>query len=228
MDNLIKRVIGTTLLTILLFSGILAIPLEGLFSSTTFSVIQIDKIALFLKSLLIISLSLFVIKKLSIKALAGLDKQFSWTKKYLVFISLYLLILGVLQIVGEDFSKVQSIDILLLFLSTMAIGLSEELVFRGLLQSVYIKQYHEKKSQVFYSVLLPAIIFGLLHLLDFEMKNLAKEISQLLYAVFFGVFFWRTFIENKQTYSTGYCTWFNKFCFWVFRYIEQRNSCNRY
>lgn len=198
MNDLSKKVIATTLVTLILFSGILAIPLEKFFIDATLSSIQIDQITLFLKSLLIISISVFAIKKLNIKALAGLDKQLSWSKKYLIFIPLYLLILGALQIFGQDLSEVQSINILLLFFSTMAVGFSEELVFRGILQSVYIKGYYEKKNRVFYSVLIPAIIFGLLHLLNFEIKNIAQELSQVLYAIFFGVFYGALLLKTNK------------------------------
>ena len=45
-----------------------------------------------------------------------------------------------------------------------------------------------KKNRVFLNVLIPCSIFGLLHLLDFETQNAAREVSQFLYAIFFGFF----------------------------------------
>lgn len=188
MKNSSKKELIISVTIIALSMGILAIPLEKIITHIGISDILVKEISVLLKHLLIISLAIIGIKKLNLKALAGLDKQLPWKRKYLFLLPSYLLIIGAVQFFEVNTSGLKAVNILFLFLSSMAIGFSEELVFRGFLQSIFIKANYEKKNRVFLNVLIPCSIFGLLHLLDFETQNAAREVSQFLYAIFFGFF----------------------------------------
>lgn len=196
MKNSSKKVLIISVVTIALIIGIFTIPLEKVIVNTGVSDILAEDISYFLKRLLIIALAILAIKRLNLKTLAGLDKQLSWERKYLILIPSYILIVGALQIFENDTSGLKIIDVIFLFLSTMAIGFSEELVFRGLLQSIFIQTNNGNK--LFLSVLIPAIIFGAMHLGDFKTENASSEVSQFLYAIFFGIFFGAILLRTNK------------------------------
>lgn len=196
MKNTSKKSILIAVAAIALFPGIFAIPLEKIIVNTGVSDIMAEEISYFLKRLLIIPLAILGIKSLNLKALAGLDKQLPWERKYLILIPSYILIVGAVQIFEKDTSGLEAFDVLLLFISTMAIGFSEELVFRGLLQSIFIQANNGNK--LFLSVLMPSVIFGAMHLGDFKTENASSEVSQFLYAIFFGVCFGAILIRTNK------------------------------
>lgn len=196
MKNTSKKSILIAVAAIALFPGIFAIPLEKVIVNMGLSDIVAEEISYFLKRLLIIALAILGIKNLNLKALAGLDKQLPWERKYLILIPSYILIVGAVQIFEKDTSGLEAFDVLFLFISTMAIGFSEELVFRGLLQSIFIQANNGNK--LFLSVLIPSIIFGAMHLGDFKTENAASELSQFLYAIFFGVCFGAILIRTNK------------------------------
>lgn len=196
MNNPLKKALIISVATIAIIIGIFTIPLEKVIVNNGASNILAEEISYFLKRLLIIAFAILAIKRLNLKALAGLDKQLAWERKYLFLIPSYLLIIGALQIFEKDTSGLEAIDILLLFISTMAIGFSEELVFRGLLQSIFIQANNGNK--LFLSVLIPAIIFGAMHLGDFKTENASSEVSQFLYTIFFGIFFGAILLRTNK------------------------------
>ena len=196
MKNTSKKSILIAVVAIALFPGIFAIPLEKIIVNTGVSDIMAEEISYFLKRLLIIALAILGIKSLNLKALAGLDKQLPWERKYLILIPSYILIFGAVQIFEKDTSSLEAFDVLLLFISTMAIGFSEELLFRGLLQSIFIQANNGDK--LFLSVLIPSIIFGAMHLGDFKTENTASEVSQFLYTIFMGICFGAILIRTNK------------------------------
>lgn len=196
MKDSLKKLLIISVVTIALIIGIFTIPLEKVIANTGASNILAEEVSYFLKRLLIIAFAILAIKRLNLKALAGLDKQMPWERKYLFLIPSYLLIIGALQIFESDTSGIKVIDILFLFLSTMAIGFSEELVFRGLLQSIFIQANNGNK--LFLSVLIPSIIFGAMHLGDFKTENASSEVSQFLYTIFFGIFFGAILLRTNK------------------------------
>lgn len=183
--NSLLTVLGISIIYVL----ILAMPIDVFLKNMCLTTFQVDSLSEFVKNLLIVFIAVFAIKKFKVFELSGLNLQFKWLYKYLAIIPVYLLVIGTLQLLKLDFSSKNSIDIFLLFLSTMSIGFSEEFVFRGLMSPILMKKHVNEKKGILLSILIPAIIFGLLHLLNFKVANLSSEISQLLYAIYFGVFF---------------------------------------
>lgn len=168
---------------------ILALPVDKLLSNMMLSDFQKESIGELLKNGIIILLAIFAIKKFDVFNLSGLSKKFKWTNKLLAFSPIYLIIIGGLSILSMDISDAKPVDFALLFSQKMSVGFSEEFVFRGLICTILVKEFIHKKNGVLLSVLIPALLFGVLHLLDFKIENTASEISQLLYAIYFGVFF---------------------------------------
>jgi hypothetical protein len=192
--NPILVIIASTLVYVLL----LALPLESIVGNTDLSTFQSENLVELIKNIFIILISILAIKKAKVFELSGLIASSKWSHKYLLIIPFYLILIGALQLLKEDFTAVNSIDIWFLLLTTMSIGFSEEFVFRGFMNSVLLKKYHKNKRGIFLSVLLPAILFGSLHLLNFKIENISGEISQFLYAVFFGVFFGAVLLKTNK------------------------------
>jgi membrane protease YdiL (CAAX protease family) len=147
---------------------------------------------------IIVLLAIFSIKKFGAFNLSGLSKKFKWTNKFLAIIPIYLIIIGGLSLLSMDLSGTKPIDLILLFFEKMFVGFSEEFVFRGLICAILVKEFIHKKNGILLSILIPALLFGVLHILNFKIENIASEISQLLYAIYFGVFFGAVLLRTNR------------------------------
>ncbi len=139
-----------------------------------------------IKNTVIIILAIVWIKKLGLVRLSGISSNSSWKQWYLLLIPLYLVFIGVMQVRYLNFSDLAITQLILLFFSTLSIGFSEELVFRGLLQSFLLKVFLKErgKRMIFSSVFFTSIIFGLLHLINFNVENAVPEAAQFFYSTF--------------------------------------------
>lgn len=178
-------IIGITIVNIL----ILIVPFDSLLKSIGISTFQGEFKFKILNHIIIITLAIFAIKKFNLLELSGLDKQFKWTNKYLFIFPIYLILIELIKINELDFSSISLTSILMILISTMAVGFAEEFVFRGLLIPIMLKKYATKKNGILLSIMIPAIIFGFLHLLNQKLAYLYVGIGQMLYATFLGVFF---------------------------------------
>ncbi len=188
-------------LVVVIYILITALPLEIVFANFDFIKNQAEYVEEIIKNFVIVAIAIVVIIKLDLSNIAGISKKPSLDNWYLILIPTYLIFIGLLQIKDIDFSRVSASDWVLLLASTLSIGFSEELVFRGLLQSLFIRELltrRKTKSAIFLSVLLPATIFGLLHLLNFRIEYAASEISQLLYAIFIGTAFGAILLRTNR------------------------------
>lgn len=190
MKTAIKNPFVITVITLLLFMGILKLPINTTIQETFHLTIQqSDNISRLLKNLVIIILAIYAIKKLKIVELSGLSKHIKLQNKFLILIPLYLVIIGVLSLLGTDLSSISAIDFILLSLAMLSVGFVEEFIFRGILQSVFLKKYSHRKNGILISIFLPAALFGGLHLLSLDMSNIAASIGQAVYAFFIGAAF---------------------------------------
>lgn len=164
-------------------------PVEKLFRESISSDFQIKSSAKILKNILVTALSFCAIKKFKVFKLSGLDYNFKWKYKYLIVIAAYIVIIGGMQLLNYDFSELLFSDVLLLFLSMLSVGFAEEFFFRGLLTSFIIKNNLHKQNGILKSIIISSVIFGSMHLLNFRIVNWPKEVSQVLYAFFLGIFF---------------------------------------
>ncbi len=175
--------------SVLIYVFISAIPIKSVLYFFDLSPMIAQNIGEFLKNITIIIFAIIAIKKLKILALSGLTNKLKWSHKYLVFIPAYIIVIGGLKLVYLEGGTISITDLIIILLTTMSIGFSEEFVFRGLLIPILIEKYYNKKSGIFLSIFIPAIVFALLHLFNFKVENLSSEVAQLLYATYFGVFF---------------------------------------
>jgi membrane protease YdiL (CAAX protease family) len=184
-----KNPLIITIITLILFLGILKVPLRTIIENFDLSSQQSDNINRLIKNLFIIILAILAMKKLKILELSGLSKHIKLQNKFLILIPLYLVIIGVLSLLGTDLSSISVIDVILLSFAMLSVGFVEEFIFRGIIQSVFLKKYSHRKYGILISIFIPAALFGGLHLLNLNMSNIAASISQAVYAFFIGASF---------------------------------------
>lgn len=194
----IKNPFVITAITLILFLGILKLPLDTVLDNFDLSSQQSGNINKLIKNLVIIILAIFAVKKLKIVELSGLSKQMKLQNKFLILIPLYLVIVGILSLLGTDLSSISAIDFILLSLTMLSVGFVEEFIFRGILQSIFLKKYAHRKNGILIGVFLPAVLFGALHLLNLKMSNIAASIGQVVYAFFIGAAFGAILLKTNK------------------------------
>ncbi len=146
-------------------------------------------------NLIIVAVSYYGIQHFELKQLSGLSQTLLQQPKYLLF-PLYIALLNVVFIDKIPQDNLW-INLLLLICYCLSIGWSEELSIRGFLQSYTIKYFVDSKKQLIVSVLVVALIFGVMHLLKFD-KGIYGEVSQVLYATFIGFMFGVLLLVTKR------------------------------
>ncbi|MFY0630893.1 MAG: CPBP family intramembrane metalloprotease [Flavobacteriaceae bacterium] len=185
-------------ITIVLFLAILRLPLNLILDNFNLTAQQFDNIETFLKNIFIITLSIIAIKKLNIIKLSGLSRKEKFKNKFLLLIPFYTVVFGSLSLVGTDLSNITIVDSVLLCLAMLSVGFVEEFIFRGILQSIMLKRFINHKNGVYISVLLPALLFGLLHLVNLDPSNIAASVGQVVYAFFIGSAFGAILLRTNK------------------------------
>ena len=199
MKTAIKNPFLITVITLILFMGILKLPINTTIQETfDLSIQQSDNISRLLKNLVIIILAVYAIKKLKLVELSGLSKHIKLQNKFLILIPLYLVIIGVFSLLGTDLSNISAIDFILLSLAMLSVGFVEEFIFRGILQPIFLKKYSHRKNGILISIFLPAALFGGIHLFGLDMSNIAASIGQVVYAFFIGAAFGAILLKTNK------------------------------
>lgn len=178
---------------------IISLPLAPVF--TCEDVICTDLLEELVKNCAIVVLAIVAIKQLKLVKLSGISSFQKWNYWYLLLIPSYLILIGISQTHDISLSQISTGKICLLLFSTLSIGFSEEFVFRGLLQSLFLKMYFEKErtsAAVFRGVFVPAIIFGFFHLLDFDPDRIWSEFAQFFYSIFIGIGFGSILLKTRS------------------------------
>jgi len=192
MISQIKRQSPFTISLIMLvfIASIMLLPIDGILQSLSLSDFQIEYAGLAIKMSIILIISYSLITILNVKVVAGLSTAHRWKFWYLNIIPVYLFILGLTSVVGKDLSQIQLSNLLLLACACLLVGFAEEFMFRGLLQSLFLKKYVSRKNGIFLSVLIVALIFGSFHLINLvKNDNVMQVLVQVVYAIFIGFFF---------------------------------------
>ena len=176
---------------ILLVIGLVFIlPLESWLLDYSVSSFHSEYLTLFVKMSVLGILGYTLIKKWNLGIIAGLTTNYNWKFKYLNAIPVYLIVLGLASIISADLTYIELPNLLLLLLACLAVGFAEELLFRGILQSLFLKKYINRKSGIFIGIFIPALIFGLFHLINLINDGpLLPVLIQVVFATFIGFFF---------------------------------------
>ena len=128
------------------------------------------------------------IKSIGLTTLAtrGKDWFIAWPSAIILLIGLLPLIVGSLTV---DLSKPNVVIIFILM--NFFIGLSEELLVRGVILSVLLTKWGNTKEGIYYSVIVSSVIFGAAHLGNIIGNTgfLVATLSQVVYSTLIGVFF---------------------------------------
>jgi hypothetical protein len=171
--------------------------LENLFSEGTLSY-ETDNLVRTGFNILYVLLAYFLIKKYQLFGLAGLKspKLKNW---YFLLFPLYIALLNIPDDGEVLYAEIPAIKYILLAIYVFSVGVSEEYLLRGFLQSFLLKHYGTTKKGIVFSVIGAAFIFGLLHLLNFD-KGLYGEIGQVCFATFIGVMFGAILLRTQKLY----------------------------
>ncbi|MCB0464644.1 MAG: CPBP family intramembrane metalloprotease [Aequorivita sp.] len=169
---------------------IMLTPMEAMLGIIPTDDYKLEYISLTFKMGLIFLIGYSIIKMLKIQALAGVSGQFTWRFKYLNLIPVYLIIIAILGLLDQNFSAIAPVNLMLLLVGCFLVGFAEEYLFRGLLQSLFLKKYGLRKNGIFISILLPSVFFGAFHLLNLTKNdNVGQVLVQVVFAMFIGFFF---------------------------------------
>ncbi len=178
------------IITLVAFGIIGLLPIDTILTKMSLSDFQSEYIGLTIKMTFILIISYRIIKVLKIESIIGLSSKYSWKFKYLNIIPVYLIILGVLSVISKDLTQIHIENLLLLLFACLTVGFAEEFLFRGVLQSLFLKKYLEHKNGLLISILSPAIFFGLFHLINLTNNDdVFAVLIQVIFATFIGFFF---------------------------------------
>jgi len=118
----------------------------------------------------------------------------AWPLMIILMISLLSLIFGNVTI---DTSRPFMVTVYTLM--NFFIGLSEELLVRGLILGILLLKWGNTRKGIYLSVIVSSVIFGIAHLGNFiAMPSiLLATLSQVLYAIFIGIFFAACVLRSK-------------------------------
>lgn len=155
-------------------------------------------IAIILLILLFITFA-WLIKKNDFLEFNGIKNGIKYINPKVLLIPLIYFI----YIIIRDFniySNLKILELILLAISSLLIGLSEEFFFRGILFPYFISFFKLKKYSLYFSILLSSIIFGLFHYLNLFQSSgsFVGMTLQVLYAFFTGILFCALLLRTKS------------------------------
>lgn len=77
--------------------------------------------------------------------------------------------------------------IVMAFLTTLAIGFAEEILFRGLIFRNFLRRYGMTKKGIYISIIVSSVIFGLVHASNAVSSSPDAIIQQVIYATAMGI-----------------------------------------
>lgn len=116
---------------------------------------------------------------------------------------LFILLLASNFLLGNvliDTSKPDTVIMfILVYLST---GFFEEILYRGLIQTLFLKKWGHTTKGIYFSIIIPSILFGTCHLVHFFLghASLLSTITQIIYASFIGIYFGACVLENNSIF----------------------------
>ena len=196
------------------FLLLLLLPFEQVLEATGLGDFLSDHLGDTLKNLLIIGFGVLVIKHYGYTEISGLTKF--WPQHaYLILVPLYFTLAGPLEYLWLDyqFFHIDPLHVLVLLVSTLSVGLSEEIIFRGFVLPHLIKGTNTRQSLIV-PIFISSLLFGVLHLLNlFQAESqLITVLAQVVYATMFGVGFAIMLLRTGSIYPIGFVHGIINFC----------------
>ena len=117
---------------------------------------------------------------------------------YILVSGLFLFING---IVAGGFNS--GLTIINLLLGCILIGITEEFLCRGWLLNEFLERYSETKKEVWYSIIMSGVIFGLMHISNifYTGQSIPDTITQVISASSTGIIFGLIYYKTKNIWS---------------------------
>lgn len=188
-----------SVITLICFSIIGLLPIDEILLKASFSDFHAEYTGLGIKMTFVFLVSQRLVRNLNIESMIGLSPKCRWENKSLNLIPVYLIILGALSVISKDLAQINLANVLLLLAACLAVGFAEEYLFRGVLQSLFLKKYINNKRGILISVFIPALIFGLFHFVNLTRGGpAAAVIIQVVFATFIGFFFGAMVLKTNK------------------------------
>lgn len=136
---------------------------------------------------------LFIIK-------TNIPKSFNYkiTLKY-ILISWMFLIYIVVNIEYVNITQDKIPLVIALVLSSLIIGLYEEVLFRGVILSLLLKKWGANRKQVYFAVVFGSLLFGLFHLGNItSVESIIPVLTQVVYSTIMGIAFSAIFLRTNK------------------------------
>jgi membrane protease YdiL (CAAX protease family) len=149
--------------------------------------------------IILIAITFGLIKKLRLIDFTGLNYWQNLKNIQAVMIVLAFIIIGISG--NWTTYKGTKLELLILFaLSTFAVGIVEELAFRGTIFPLLIKSFKKTNRPILISALLSSLMFGLVHFINLfsQPENIIGIISQVFFATAIGVFFCGLMVRTEN------------------------------
>jgi len=157
---------------------------------------QISAIAV--RSILIATTFMFI-KHLHLLHFTGLDTWKNIKNIQATLIALVFIMVGISNHWNTYVSA--GANLLLLFaISTLTVGIFEELLFRGLVFPLFIQSFSKTKGAFWWSAILSSLCFGTMHFINIfsQPENFVGILSQVFFATSIGVFFCGLMVRTEH------------------------------
>ncbi|MGH4119150.1 CPBP family intramembrane glutamic endopeptidase [Clostridium sp.] len=130
----------------------------------------------------------------------GIIKRFKWNfnKGYFAVSWLFFIyIIFNFEYTIISFNMISAV--IMMIISSLFIGLYEEILFRGLILSLMFRHYGKTKKEIYFSVIFTSIVFGLFHFFNlFSGSSIISVVTQVVYATIVGIFFSALLLRTKN------------------------------
>ncbi len=197
--------IGGAIAAAIGFLFLLLLPFEGIFRAFHVSEFYVVSLGDLLKNLIIMACAIMLIYRFGYQSIAG---STTWRTKntFLIIIPFYFVLAGPIQymLLDYEFDAIQATEVLVLFLSMLSVGFSEELVFRGFILPHLIAGTNPSHSLVA-PISISALLFGVLHFLNLLSadSDVMTVFAQVIYASMFGVAFGIILLRTGSIFPLG-------------------------
>lgn len=182
-------------IAILIFIGFLSFlwiekPLRELLSSFQIDDLTAKYSSGLLVRIILIYLAILLVKKLKFKKFTALDFPSRYTNIQAIFIPLMFILMGLFSNWNTYYNS-ETPTLLLFGLSTLAVGVVEEFIFRGTIFPLCINAFKIAQRPILIGAILSSSLFGIVHFINLfsQPDNLIGITSQVFFALSIGVFF---------------------------------------
>lgn len=191
-----RRPILFSLLALLLGSLLTEIPLRGVLAPFT-GLQAAHYLALIFEQTLTGLLFFWLLARLNWLDTAGFTSPKQWKALWLAWPLLLFTLINFEEGIVIDTSR--PLLILLHLLTTLSTGWVEEVLCRGVVVTALLQKWGRSRKGIYLSVLDSSVLFGAVHLANFltGRKPLINTMTQITFAIFFGVIFAACLLRNR-------------------------------